>query len=192
MKPGKKVLTTGQVAKLCNVAPRTVSKWFDQGHLRGYRIPGSKDRRIPLDQLIKFMRENGMPLQGLDIAQVEVLLMVADSSYGETLSTTLRQTGGFDVTTTSSAIEAGAALQSHQPSVFVVDTECPDLVPETVVRFLKSSEGLSSIRVIGIGSDLDNGHGEQLMQTGFAGYLLKPFQTRQLIDLIESIIENQD
>ena len=49
------VLTTGQVAKICNVAPRTVSKWFDSGQLRGYRIPGSKDRRIPVQQLVRFM-----------------------------------------------------------------------------------------------------------------------------------------
>ena len=40
----KKVFTTGQVAKICKVAPRTVSKWFDSGRLRGYRIPGSQDR----------------------------------------------------------------------------------------------------------------------------------------------------
>ena len=37
-----KVFTTGQVAKICKVAPRTVSKWFDSGRLRGYRIPGSQ------------------------------------------------------------------------------------------------------------------------------------------------------
>jgi len=36
-----KVFTTGQVAKICKVAPRTVSKWFDSGRLKGYRIPGS-------------------------------------------------------------------------------------------------------------------------------------------------------
>ena len=44
----KTIFTTGQVAKICKVAPRTVSKWFDSGRLRGYRIPGSQDRRIPV------------------------------------------------------------------------------------------------------------------------------------------------
>src|SRR4051812_21210164 len=58
----KKVFTTGQVAKICKVAPRTVSKWFDSGRLRGYRIPGSQDRRIPREHLIKFLKEHGMPL----------------------------------------------------------------------------------------------------------------------------------
>src|SRR5207247_9874998 len=62
----KKVFTTGQVAKICKVAPRTVSKWFDSGRLRGYRIPGSQDRRIPREQLIKFLKEHGMPLGELE------------------------------------------------------------------------------------------------------------------------------
>ena len=62
----KKVFTTGQVAKICKVAPRTVSKWFDSGRLRGYRIPGSQDRRIPREHLIRFLKEHGMPLGELE------------------------------------------------------------------------------------------------------------------------------
>ena len=61
-----KVLTTGQVAKICSVAPRTVSKWFDSGQLKGYRIPGSQDRRIPAEYLRKFLKDNNMPEQALD------------------------------------------------------------------------------------------------------------------------------
>ena len=62
----KKVFTTGQVAKICKVAPRTVSKWFDSGRLRGYRIPGSQDRRIPREQLLRFLQEHNMPLGELE------------------------------------------------------------------------------------------------------------------------------
>ena len=36
----KTIYTTGQVAKMCQVAPRTVSKWFDSGRLKGFRIAG--------------------------------------------------------------------------------------------------------------------------------------------------------
>jgi hypothetical protein len=61
---GVTVFTTGQVARRCRVAPRTVSKWFDSGRLVGYKIPGSNARRIPKRNLIKFLRENGMPLSG--------------------------------------------------------------------------------------------------------------------------------
>lgn len=61
----KQVFTTGQVAKMCHVAPRTVSKWFDSGKLKGYRIPGSQDRRIPREQLLRFLKDNGMPVDRL-------------------------------------------------------------------------------------------------------------------------------
>ncbi|KKL83932.1 hypothetical protein LCGC14_1969800, partial [marine sediment metagenome] len=71
----KEVLTTGEVARICHVAPRTVSKWFDTGKLKGYRIPGSRDRRIPFLQLLQFMRVHGMPLKELDGGTTRVLIV---------------------------------------------------------------------------------------------------------------------
>ena len=72
----KKVFTTGQVAKICKVAPRTVSKWFDSGRLKGYRIPGSQDRRIPREQLIRFLKEHGMPLGELEEEEWHKVLII--------------------------------------------------------------------------------------------------------------------
>ena len=60
-----KTYSTGQVANICKVAPRTVSKWFDSGRLKGYRIPGTQDRRIPHEHLIKFLKEHGMPFDDI-------------------------------------------------------------------------------------------------------------------------------
>ena len=73
MAKGKNVLTTGDVAKICNVAPRTVSKWFDSGQLKGYRIPGSKDRRIPVSELIRFMKAHNMPAPSLPVGKIRVV-----------------------------------------------------------------------------------------------------------------------
>ncbi len=69
----KDVLTTGEVANNCNVASRTVSKWFDSGQIRGYRIPGSKDRRIPVNNLTRFMKSHGIPMDGLMSGSTRVL-----------------------------------------------------------------------------------------------------------------------
>ncbi len=81
------IFTTGQVAKICKVAPRTVSKWFDSGRLRGYRIPGSQDRRIPREHLIRFLKEHGMPLGELeDEAMGKILLVGADQTVRSSLN----------------------------------------------------------------------------------------------------------
>ena len=51
--------TTGEIADICDVAPRTAVGWIDAGLLKGYRIPGSKDRRVHHDDLVAFMRAHG-------------------------------------------------------------------------------------------------------------------------------------
>lgn len=65
-----KVFTTGQVGRICKVAPRTVSKWFDSGRLKGYRVPGSHDRRIPREYLIEFLEAHNMPTDHPDLQDV--------------------------------------------------------------------------------------------------------------------------
>ena len=59
---GKSILTTGEVAKICRVSSKTVQKWVDSGLLAGYRLPSSNDRRILRNELVRFMKENNMPL----------------------------------------------------------------------------------------------------------------------------------
>ena len=60
----KKVFSTGEAAKILRVAPRTICKWFDAGRIWGYRFPDSRDLRIPRESLIRFLKENGIPLPG--------------------------------------------------------------------------------------------------------------------------------
>ena len=85
----KDVLTTGEVAKICSVASRTVSKWFDSGQLKGYRIPGSKDRRIPVSSLTKFMKNHGIPMDGLMSGATRVLIVDDEEEVVQTLQSIL-------------------------------------------------------------------------------------------------------
>jgi excisionase family DNA binding protein len=59
----KKPLTTGQIASALCVSTRTVGKWIDRGDLAGYALPGGHHRRVPVHQLLDFMREHEMPLE---------------------------------------------------------------------------------------------------------------------------------
>ena len=99
-----KVFTTGQVAKICKVAPRTVSKWFDSGQLRGYRIPGSKDRRIPLNSLIRFMKTHNIPLDGLQSGRTRILIIDDESEIVEVLEKVLTEQANYEVRTVHSGL----------------------------------------------------------------------------------------
>ena len=181
----KNVLTTGEVAKICNVAPRTVSKWFDSGQLRGYRIPGSKDRRIPVDHLLRFMRAHGMPLNGLESGRRRVLVFDSDAGIGEAIRTSLAQQGDYEVTTADSAFEVGAMASAFRPHVLMVDVTLPDAAPKAVIRFARSSADLQGVCLIGMAHGLSTGAGQALLQEGFDACLSKPFDVRSVIQLIE-------
>ncbi len=117
-----KVFTTGQVAKICKVAPRTVSKWFDSGRLKGYRIPGSQDRRIPREYLIRFLKEHGMPLGDLeDESMAKVLLVGQDQVLIENLKQKLPLDRSFKVAVAASGFEAGIQAEGFHPDCIIVD-----------------------------------------------------------------------
>lgn len=134
-----KVFTTGQVAEICQVAPRTVSKWFDSGRLRGYRIPGSRDRRIPREALRSFLRENGMPLGDLqETGILRVLVIAADQLTAEGIVTPLRPEG-FDLRAAASAFEAGSLAAQFQPHAVIVDSSVGPSTLNGIATLLKAN-----------------------------------------------------
>ena len=118
----KKVFTTGQVAKICKVAPRTVSKWFDSGRLRGYRIPGSQDRRIPREQLIRFLKEHGMPLGELEEEEWHKILVIgAENLFIDRVKELLPEDDDYKYEVANSGFEAGIQAESFHPDTIVID-----------------------------------------------------------------------
>jgi excisionase family DNA binding protein len=183
----KDVLTTGEVAKICNVAPRTVSKWFDSGQLRGYRIPGSKDRRIPLAQLVRFMKVHGIPLNGIDTGRPRVLVVDKDEEFARSLCDALNKDDRFEVRAAASTFEAGLIAHEMRPHVIIADVAVPGVDARCLSRALLGYDELSDVKLIATGTSLSNGQGEAFRQNGFEAYLAKPFETRELIQLIEQI-----
>lgn len=184
----KEVLTTGQVARICNVAPRTVSKWFDSGQLRGYRIPGSKDRRIPLTQLIRFMRAHSMPLAGLETGQTHLLIVDHDADLTRVLKESLEADGSYRVSVAGTVFEAGVLVGTQPPHVMVVEVTLPDVLPRELVRTLRAHEQLQALKLIAASGGITEGQGQALIQDGFDNYLRKPFEIRQLIQIVDEAL----
>jgi excisionase family DNA binding protein len=186
----KDVLTTGEVASLCKVAPRTVSKWFDSGRLKGYRIPGSKDRRIPLDQLIRFMKSHNIPLNGLASTSVKVLVAESDADIADLLSTALTKEAGYEVQIARSAFEAGAIAEASHPHVMLLDMNLAGLSGRETVRTIRNLPNLGTTKLIAITSLRRDGEAEALKQQGFDAALTKPFDVANVVKAIEGVLNS--
>ncbi|MBG79300.1 MAG: hypothetical protein CMJ39_01160 [Phycisphaerae bacterium] len=181
----KDVLTTGEVAKICNVAARTVSKWFDSGQIQGYRIPGSKDRRIPVANLMKFMKDHGIPFDGLMTGSTRVLVVDSDSEVCTTLQKILAEETNYEVCVASSTFCVGMECERFRPHVMLIDVHMDDFDPRSLCNWLRGNDELAGIRVVAMSSTLTDGQNAALLQQGYDTTLHKPFTVRQLIDCIE-------
>jgi excisionase family DNA binding protein len=181
----KDVLTTGEVAKICNVAPRTVSKWFDSGALHGYRIPGSKDRRIPLNQLIRFMKHHGMPLNGLMTGCTRVLIVDDEQDIVEVLEKILEDEAKYEVEVARSGFAAGLTAEKFRPHVILMDMHLSDIDGRAVAKQVKGNPDLQLTKVIAMSGKMAEEEVKALPSTEFDGFLRKPFHVRQVIEIIE-------
>jgi excisionase family DNA binding protein len=182
----KDVLTTGEVAKICNVASRTVSKWFDSGQLRGYRIPGSKDRRIPVTALRKFMKSHGIPMDGLMSGSTRVLIVDQDDEVVNTLKQILAEQTNYEIRTANTAFAAGIECEKYRPHVVLLDMHLSDGDGKNITKALQGNDDLQTTKVIGMSSKLTDGQVAQIRMQGFENALRKPFSVRQVIDAIEA------
>lgn len=182
----KDVLTTGEVARICNVASRTVSKWFDSGQLHGYRIPGSKDRRIPMSSLIKFMKSHGIPLDGLMSGNTRVLIVDSDEEIVATLKKIFIEQTSYEVRTATTVFEAGVEAERFRPHVMLFDVHMAGNEGERLVKTLQKFEDLQVTKVIAMTGKFTDGQAAQLIHQGFESALRKPFSVRQVIEAIES------
>jgi len=171
MAKGKNVLTTGDVAKICNVAPRTVSKWFDTGQLKGYRIPGSKDRRIPLSELIRFMKAHNMPTAGLPVGKIRVLIVDSNEEVSSALAEALKIKAGYEVQTVRSNFETGATVQKFVPHVLLVNFLAEDIDAASICKSVRADEDLQTIKVIALTNYLNDSERVALLKKGFDGYI---------------------
>ncbi len=185
MAKGKNVLTTGEVAKICNVAPRTVSKWFDSGQLKGYRIPGSKDRRIPISELIRFMKVHNMPVASLPLIKTRILIVDSNTGGSSTLAEALRTHANYEVRTVNSNVETGMIVQKFMPHVLLINLLAKDIAATEICRGIRANEDLQTIKIIAIANRLNSSELSALLQKGFDGYVPDSGDVSEIIDEIE-------
>jgi excisionase family DNA binding protein len=179
----KEVLTTGEVARICHVAPRTVSKWFDTGKLRGYRIPGSRDRRIPLQQLLAFMRAHGIPLDGLDGGVCRVLVL--DRGSPSELLDAMNAMGRYNVRSAAGGFQAGVLAEQFRPHVIVLDADGDVEEAAAICRNIRANENLQAVKLIAAVRDAGPRQRQDLLAKGFDDCLCKPIGAEGLVAAVE-------
>ena len=178
----KTVFTTGEAAKICKVSQQTIIRCFDSGQLKGFRVPGSRFRRIPRDQLFAFMKDNGIPTDALESGKRKVLLVDDDAELVELISDVLERDGRFEVRIANNGFDAGMLVKEYGPDLIVLDVMLPDINGREVCQRVRSDSTMDSVRIICISGMVEEDKIADLKTAGANDFLHKPFEVDVLIE----------
>jgi excisionase family DNA binding protein len=187
----KELFTTGEAAEICRVSQQTIIRCFDAGRLEGFRVPGSKFRRIPRESLIKFMKASSIPLDGMETGKKKVLVVDDDAEIVDLMVEVLSRDGRFDVKTATSGYEAGIQTQRFRPDCILLDYMLPDVNGNVVCHTIRKNPEFENIRIIIVSGVIKQDEIDQLLKSGAQDFVKKPFDINELVKKICASLEMQ-
>ena len=191
MEKMKELYTTGEAADICNVSQQTIIRCFDSGRLQGFRVPGSRFRRIPRESLVRFMKDNNIPLKNMDTGKRKVLIVDDDQEIIELMVDVLSRDGRFEIKTASSGYDAGLVTEQFRPDLIILDYMLPDVNGNIVCQTIRRTDEYGDTKIIIVSGVVNEDEIQGLLDAGAEDFIKKPFNISQLVDKIAEVLQMQ-
>lgn len=188
----KTVFTTGEAAKICKVSQQTIIRCFDNGSLKGFRVPGSRFRRIPREQLYSFMKENGIPTDALESGKRKLLVVDDDEELVELMVDVFARDGRFEIKTANNGFGAGMLVKEFRPDLVILDVMLPDINGKEVCQRVRSDATMKSVKIICISGMVEQDKIADLRAAGADDFMNKPFSVDKLLERGCEILEMEN
>lgn len=186
----RRVFTTGQVAKICKVAPRTVAKWFDAGKLRGYTLPGSGDRRVPREHLLRFCKEIGFTIADTELDDsIRMLVVGSDAATLATFREVLSLEKGFRIELAASGFEAGVRSETFSPACVVIDFDLGRAEAAGIVHSLRTNGNHPDLILVALIRDKVS---EDAYRSGFNEVIAKPIVGPRFAERVRFLVAQRE
>jgi len=185
----KAVLTSGEVARYCGVTLRTAIRWIEKGHLKAYKLPGRGNNRVQFEDFISFLKQHDMPIpDGLKEENRRILVVDDNEKMARSIVRVLKK-HGYECKMVHDGFQAGVELASFKPVLLVLDLMMPKMNGFQVIQFIRNSD-FSSVKIVVLSGAGDSAL-EQALNSGADVALDKPFENKELITVINTLIERE-
>jgi len=183
------LLTTGQAAKLCAVAPRTISRWVDAGLVPSHRTAGGRRRMLRSD-LLDFMRAHGMPVLANDPSDQTRIAVVDDDAHvvRSLLRTLSRIVPGADCRSAHDGFSAGALVTSFRPNLVFLDVVMPGMSGLEVCEHVRSTPDLAGTAIAIVSGHLSDELRTRLTAVGADRFIAKPFSAGDIESAVAEFV----
>jgi len=185
----KTVFTTGEAAKICKVSQQTIIRCFDSGQLKGFRVPGSRFRRIPREALYRFMKENSIPTDALESGRRRVLIVDDDQAVVDLISEVLAGDARFETKVVNNGFGAGMLAKEYHPDLIILDVMLPDINGQAVCELIRKDPTMADIKIICISGMVEEEKIAELRAAGADDFLHKPLDIDELIRRVSRLLD---
>ncbi len=197
-----KTLKPGEIAAYCDVHHRTVSRWIANGQLKGHKLPGRGNYRVLLDDFIRFLQQQQMPMPQdlLDAGQplqsavphaalsARILVIDDEPAYRNAIRRVLFG-AGYQLDFAADGFQAGVKISTGKPDLITLDLSMPGLDGFEVLSFIRQQPELSAVSILvisGLGADAL----AQAQALGADATLPKPFDNDQLLLQVQQLLQS--
>lgn len=172
----KQSFSTSEVAKYCHVTADTIRKWAEAGRIHVFKTPGGH-RRIRREDLVRFLRENKIPVhEDLDNAGIRVLVVDDEKAVVSVIRRFLeRSQTPFQIEVALDGFEAGHQVATFRPNVIFLDLRLPGMDGFEVCRRIKSDPDSSNCHIISMTGYYEGDVAQRIVEMGASMLLQKPF-----------------
>jgi CheY-like chemotaxis protein len=186
-----KTFSTGDIAKFCDVNLRTVIRWIEKGDLEGFKLPGRGNNRVTEKAFLTFLHRYNIPIPDElkaceKVNSGRILIVDDEAQIAKAIQRVLRG-AGYETSLAYDGFRAGSQLVKERPALMTLDLSMPGIDGYEVIKFVRSSEGISDTRILVI-SALDEDRLEEALACGADACLQKPFANSELLAVIEKLL----
>jgi len=182
-----KTLSTGEIAKLCDVNLRTVIRWIERGALKGFKLPGRGNNRVRVEDFLAFLVEHDIPIPAeLQEDSRKVLVVDDEPAIARALQRVLRK-HGLVAEVAADGFQAGTKLMKERPVLVTLDLSMPGLSGYDVLSFVRETPEIASTKILVI-SALGGEALQKAIDLGADAILNKPFDNHELVEVINKLV----
>jgi two-component system cell cycle response regulator DivK len=113
------------------------------------------------------------------------VLVVEDNEKNMKLFRDVLQATGYTTLGATTGEHAVELAQAHEPALVLMDVHLPGIDGLEALRRLRRDELTASIPVLAVTAQAMSGDRERFLEAGFDGYLSKPIDVAELIQVVQ-------
>ncbi len=183
-----KTLTSGDIAKYCDVNLRTVIRWINNGHIKSFKLPGRGNNRVKQEDFVTFLKKHDMPIPPEFQELSNKILIVDDEKFIASVIEKAVKDAGFETSVAYDGFQAGKSISSFLPSLITLDLNMPGLDGMGVIKYVRNDPELAHIKILVI-SAMSEEKLQEALDAGADAVITKPFISSKLVAKIRELLE---